>query len=206
MVGLRLPNVPEIKLKHSPARASIKRLLPTDCLPKRMNWGMGKSTIPSLSCTRTLTSPSTFRSSDFAPTDDMLLHCRQRRSAEGGAIQKLLSKHAAHLPRVLDGKRSTSKEKSLRGKWRKRQIATQLKTKKWQTATNAERTSFLRSSKCSSRDDGKLTLQVKSMLARVLAKQLWQNNQLSQLCQPNALGVSLTESSLRSLLACCVVV
>ncbi len=73
-VGLLLPKVPEMKLKHSPAKASMRRLLPTDCLPSKMNWGMGKSTIPSLSWTRAFTSPSTLSSSDLAPTDDMASH------------------------------------------------------------------------------------------------------------------------------------
>mmetsp|Transcript_13879 Transcript_13879/g.37956 ORF Transcript_13879/g.37956 Transcript_13879/m.37956 type:complete len:209 (+) Transcript_13879:1652-2278(+) len=66
-VGRRLPNVPETKLKGSPASDSISLLLPTDCFPMRMNCGMGKSVMPSLSCTRAFTSPRTF-SNSFPPT------------------------------------------------------------------------------------------------------------------------------------------
>jgi len=62
-VGLRLPRVPEMKLNCSPARDSMSRLFPTDCPPMRMNCGMGKSAVPSLSCTRVLISLSTFRRS-----------------------------------------------------------------------------------------------------------------------------------------------
>mmetsp|Transcript_30338 Transcript_30338/g.68942 ORF Transcript_30338/g.68942 Transcript_30338/m.68942 type:complete len:209 (-) Transcript_30338:35-661(-) len=70
-VGLLLPKVPEMKLKVSPASASMSRLFPTDCFPMRMNWGIGKSMMPSLSCTLAFTSPSTLSSSVLEPTPDM---------------------------------------------------------------------------------------------------------------------------------------
>mmetsp|Transcript_57603 Transcript_57603/g.100797 ORF Transcript_57603/g.100797 Transcript_57603/m.100797 type:complete len:324 (+) Transcript_57603:1396-2367(+) len=64
-VGLRLPEMSEVKVNVSPARASKSRLLPHPCLPTMMKRGLGKSTAPapSLSLTRDLISPSTPTSS-----------------------------------------------------------------------------------------------------------------------------------------------
>merc|ERR1719443_1505665 len=98
-VGRLLPKVPEQKLNCSPARASTTLLFPTDCLPMRMNFGMGKSTMPSLSWIRVFTCARTSRRAPRLACSSVVVRSRVGGSnvgaAGGGGAPAMVLKIAA---------------------------------------------------------------------------------------------------------------